>query len=870
MAEAQNGNAGKPERCGCQVLLETLARKFEEKNARGVIFGKIQDNGITVISLAVRDFDGVLHTLRDCGAKIEVGEKGLENLTSGKKFRISRNKIGGRFAGDPENEKILMTLEKTDAFGKVVECGDTKFCLIFLLKGDEKKIKEYLNFYAALAAHAVALIVPPDKSQNLHDIIINQIPELFVIQDTAHTVLYANLAAASYAGKKREEILGMKCYEIWHGRDTPCEICPVRDAKNSRKFATGVVAGKDGRIWYIRAQPMLDSDGEVMAILETKGDITAEEKLRKQIAALEEDYKAIVDNAVAGIYRSRLSDGLVVMANDAFARILGFEKKEDIIGKFVASKHYVDISQRIAILEKARRGLLPASTEIKLVGADGKVRVLQMHARIMKIDGEEFFEGVAVDITAKREIEESLTLSNRLLRISADINMAIASSLTLERFLNNVFVTFIKNGYDACLIFLKNEKGEIELLPPIEKTELLSELGREFLTCHPVKSAIVDGRQLHIIARYQDEKIKKFFEDANLTTGIFLPLIDKGLIHGAVFLGYSDKNAEFKSGEISELEIIAGNIGFGIGAIKDMAEKKRLEDALFESAERIRQISENISDVLCVVSEKGVIEFITPSITKLTGVGVDKLTGKYVESLLPAQDYAIIRQEALKAMALMVPITLEISVPTVWGNSVECEVSLVPFIHGKHEKKLVISIRDITDRKHTEKLAKEIEKLRIQSLMSTAVPAYTKDAPFSVYNLTMERFGKRFEETHRDEFMKFKKEMEGVKDLSDVQIYLMWLEKMLAGLSVRMKSRVDDDHMFVEFLNCPWLDEAKNYPVMCGMCRGIVIRSASWVGEVLFHEQHRSIAGGGNTCLFEVKVKGGQNLADPSDRMQNS
>ncbi|MEM4308092.1 MAG: PAS domain S-box protein [Thermoplasmata archaeon] len=836
------------------MILKHLMKRFERKNAKAVLLGQLHGRKISVLIWSHITADKHAQNIRNCNAKINLSERKIRNLEEGKKFRISREEIEGQFAEGTENEPILQILEDIDAWGKIIECGDMKLCLIFFLTGEESKIKEYLNFYAALASHLASSIIRGSVEPRLYDIIINGIQDLFAIQDPEHTVLYTNLAAAKSVGKKLEELIGRKCYEIWHGRETPCEICPVRTAKMSKKFEDGIVSGKDGRVWYIRAYPILDSAGEIMAVMEITSELTDLVTLRKQFATVEKDYKAIIDNAVAGIYRSRLSDGLVVMANDAFARMVGCEKGEDVVGKFVASEHYVDISQRIEIINRAKSGKLPASAEIKMIGVDGKVRVLLVHARVVNVGNEEFFEGMAVDITEKKNLEETLTLSNRLLRISSDVSMAIASFSSADKFLNNVFVSFMKNGYDACLFFLKNEKNEIEVMKPIEKIGFLESLAHKLLDNEYARTVISQGKKIHMIRQHQGEEMRRFLAEMDLSEFVLLPIVDRGKIKGSLFLGYVGKNA-FTSEEIEELEVIAGNIGFGLGAMRDREEKRRLEEALIENAERLKQISENITDVLCIINEKGVIEFITPSVTELTGLPVEKLVGKDVRELLKSQDYDIIRQESLKAMELMVPITIEVGLPSSHRGQVECEISIVPFAHRKREKKLIVSVRDISDRKQRERLTVEIEKLRIQSLMSTAIPMYFKDAPFSVYNVVMEKFGKRFEETYYADFCKFKDEMQGMSDITDITVYLMWLEKLLKQLGVNVKSRRVDGNLILEFLTCPWLEEAKNYPVMCGMCRGLVFRSASWVGDVLFHEQHKSIAGGEKTCMFEVEIR---------------
>ncbi|UKL14514.1 hybrid sensor histidine kinase/response regulator [Dissulfurimicrobium hydrothermale] len=112
--------------------------------------------------------------------------------------------------------------------------------------------------------------------------LLDAIPDNLTLQAPDLTVLWSNKGAANSLGKKPEELVGRHCYELWHQRTMPCEICPVQQS-----FTTGlpfmeIVTTPDGRIWELRGVP-IKKDGKVTHVIELGKDITEKIRLEKQL-----------------------------------------------------------------------------------------------------------------------------------------------------------------------------------------------------------------------------------------------------------------------------------------------------------------------------------------------------------------------------------------------------------------------------------------------------------------------------------------------------------------------------------------------------------------------------------------------------------
>ena len=63
------------------------------------------------------------------------------------------------------------------------------------------------------------------------DVLFNSSPESIIILSDTQTILDANDTTLKLLGKKKEEIVGKKCYEIFHQTSGSPEGCPFVDMK---------------------------------------------------------------------------------------------------------------------------------------------------------------------------------------------------------------------------------------------------------------------------------------------------------------------------------------------------------------------------------------------------------------------------------------------------------------------------------------------------------------------------------------------------------------------------------------------------------------------------------------------------------------
>ncbi len=232
------------------------------------------------------------------------------------------------------------------------------------------------------------------------DSILSSIGDSISILSKDFRVLYQNQAHLAMAGR----IAGRFCYEAYAQPGGICADCPVAEVFKDGAIHTieKTVAAPDSgtRTLEIKASPLKDSDGNMIAGIEAIRDITArrtaEEKLQLFSEAIEE--------AMDGIQIVDL-EGRVVYSNRAVQEIYGFSPEE------LQGRHVNDMN---VDREFAERAILPQlrengrwSGELLVVHKDGRHFPIWLSSALVK-DGQGnpiAMVGIIRDITERKQAE---------------------------------------------------------------------------------------------------------------------------------------------------------------------------------------------------------------------------------------------------------------------------------------------------------------------------------------------------------------------------------------------------------------------------------------------------------------------------------
>lgn len=153
-----------------------------------------------------------------------------------------------------------------------------------------------------------------------------------------HEILLVNKTFYQAFGKKREEIIGKKCYELVHGTNSPIPECPCAEALISGKPTNNEYVSADGKVVLLTAFPIKNDDGKIISFTHLVSDITerkqSEQKQKELLDRLKvkaNEWQDTVD-AVNDFVCLLSTEHEFIRVNKAIAQSLGVSP-EEIIGK---------------------------------------------------------------------------------------------------------------------------------------------------------------------------------------------------------------------------------------------------------------------------------------------------------------------------------------------------------------------------------------------------------------------------------------------------------------------------------------------------------------------------------------------------------
>ncbi len=196
------------------------------------------------------------------------------------------------------------------------------------------------------------------RSHQLFYDVLETIQDGVSLLDRELNIRYVNSAMRRWYADGREPI-GRKCYELYHRRDQPCEVCPALRCLNTGQTETGIVPGRgDSRVEWLElfTYPMRDPiTGEVVGVVEFVRDITARRKAEEEQRRMQERMLAVQRLESLGVLAGGIAHDfnnilMAILGNADLAKHelpLGSPARENIIQIEVASRRAAELCRQM-------------------------------------------------------------------------------------------------------------------------------------------------------------------------------------------------------------------------------------------------------------------------------------------------------------------------------------------------------------------------------------------------------------------------------------------------------------------------------------------------------------------------------------------
>ncbi|MEW6364312.1 MAG: PAS domain S-box protein [Acidobacteriota bacterium] len=225
-----------------------------------------------------------------------------------------------------------------------------------------------------------------------------------------YRVLYANDNLKKIVGKDR--LVGQLCYQVFVGRDAPCERCPMRRAIEHGRIEIEEILQPNGRTVEVSASPLKLPSGE-MAAIEIAKDITGRKQAEAELRQLKEFNESIIQSMSEGIVVDD-ADGYLTFVNPAAAAMLGYAPQE-LVGQHWRITVPPDQGHIVRAADERRMRGEADRYELELVRKDGQ-RLCILVSGSPRFEADRFVGTFAVfsDITERKRAEEWVRQQDRL------------------------------------------------------------------------------------------------------------------------------------------------------------------------------------------------------------------------------------------------------------------------------------------------------------------------------------------------------------------------------------------------------------------------------------------------------------------------
>jgi PAS domain S-box-containing protein len=340
------------------------------------------------------------------------------------------------------------------------------------------------------------------------------------IMDTDYNILRVNPTFERWFDHARP-LVGKKCYEAFHGRQEPCEICPYRQTMETGKAAYKVTPrnGKDGAdpAWMeIFTFPITDrATGQVKGVIQHIRDITERQRAEAALRESEVWLKTILDNVQTGILIIDPETKVVVDVNPAAAKMIG-TSKEQIVGS--------SCQQNICPAEKGKCPITDLTqvvdnSERLLIRADGERRNIIKTVVPATLGGRTYFLESFIDITERQKAEAERAKLESQLRQAVKMEAVGRLAGGVAHDFNNILTAI--TGYGELLLMNLDRKGSVrqDVKDILVAAERAASLTRQLLAFSRKQVLQPQRLDLNRVVGNMDKMLRRIIgEDIELVT----------------------------------------------------------------------------------------------------------------------------------------------------------------------------------------------------------------------------------------------------------------------------------------------------------------------------------------------------------------
>lgn len=442
------------------------------------------------------------------------------------------------------------------------------------------------------------------------NLILNSTIPTFVL-DARHKVQIWNKACEELTGFKAENVLGTDLHWMaFYDQRRPCisDIVLGKKLDDLPKFynvhaKSHIVSeglrgeaffpnlGGQERFVILDAAPIRDSNGDIIAVIETLHDFSENKRFEVALREKEQMFRAIFEQAAVGIVHADM-EGRWKMVNRKFCDIIGYPCEDAVKLKFKDITHPDDLEADLSDLKRLVASEIETfSKEKRYIKKNGLPVWINLTVSMVRDDfGEQkYFNAIIEDISERKKAEKALQESEERYRDLFENSTDLIQCVNAEGKL-----IYVNRSWKETLGYNDQEINQLNIFDIIEessRTYCLDEFAR-----------VMQGETLNNVGTVFKTK------DGRLVK-----------VEGNV-------NCQFVNGKPAATR----------GIFRDVTVQKKTLKLLKESERQFRKVMEDVQLVAIMLDKEGNIKFCNDFLLRLTGWQREDVVGRnWFEIFIP-------------------------------------------------------------------------------------------------------------------------------------------------------------------------------------------------------------------------------------------
>ena len=410
-----------------------------------------------------------------------------------------------------------------------------------------------------------------------------------------------------------------------------------------------------------------DPSGIPLRMIGTYRDVTAQKRAETELSQSEERLHTIFKAAAEGILVVDKDARSILYANTAICDFLGYTESE-ILQLCIDDLHPAESRQEIIrSFDLMKTKSSANSGDLPYLCKNGTIVYGNVNSSEIELDGKITLVGFITDVTARKCLEDSLKLSE----------------VDYKRLFDSLPVAIYQLDYKTGRFSKANDI----------MCQYLGCSQEELTALNPYDILTDESKQLF------SERLTKIGLGEKVAANPEFEIIDKNGKRTVVQLDINNiSNAE---GLTIGADVVAHNVTERRQAER---EKEAAVNALKESEERFRRITENMSDFVTELDAQGIIKYLSPSNKRGLGRNLDDLAGHSVFDYIHPEERDRVFAEFMEAMEMKTDRETEYRIRHEDGHYVWVHSAGHIVLNDAGENvSTVINSYDITERKRIEK-----------------------------------------------------------------------------------------------------------------------------------------------------------------------